>query len=183
MIGMVQQTNVGCILCTDIVIIRCVQRTLRIQREDPEQSNLSYAFSGYQLKLGHNSFPNVFGNAVSKIYFAKLIRGINSATRVQTMLAETVQGWYKKERDRGRAEGKEEGRAEGREEGLQEGKVEGRMEGKAEGLIFMLETRFEPLSAQQKKQIFSLADYEIMRAMECLFQATSLDDIFAVVKS
>ncbi len=93
------------------------------------------------------------------------------------MLAETVQGWYKKEREKGRAEG----RAEGKVEGKAEGKVEGEEKGKVKSLIFMLETRFESLDSAQKEQIFNLADHEVMRAMEYLFQATSLDDFFAFI--
>ncbi|HHL19297.1 MAG TPA: transposase [Thiothrix sp.] len=139
-----------------------VLQNLIIWLDDPEQSNLSYAFSAWLTKV---FLPKHYPN--TEFYEIETLEG------VQTMLAETVQGWYKKEREKGRAEGRAEGKAEGR--------VEGEEKGKAKSLIFMLETRFEPLSATEKQQIFHLADHEIMRAMEYLFQATSLDDFFAFI--
>ena len=68
-------------------------------------------------------------------------------------------------------------------EGRKEGRKEGRREGEANSLILLLETKFSPLSENQKNIIYSLQKEPLKKAMAYIFQASSLDEMFSYIKS
>jgi hypothetical protein len=70
------------------------------------------------------------------------------------------------------------------EKWFNEGKAEGRateIKSKAKLLIRLLEKRFQPLSEEQQRLVFSLKSDVIDSAIEYLFQANSLDEILEYI--
>lgn len=145
-----------------------VLENLVIWLDSPEQSNLAYAFSAW---LSQVLLPKRYPDA--QFHDVATLEGVN------TMLAETVQGWYDKIATKNKAEGIIEGEAKGIAKGIAEGEATGR----AKSLIFMLEKRFAPLDEAQQQLIFSLNTNETMKAMEYSFQAESLNDMFTLIKT
>ena len=62
-------------------------------------------------------------------------------------------------------------------------RLKAKLEGKAELLIDLLERRFQPLNEEQQDLIFALKSKVIASAIEYLFQASSLDEIFEYINT
>ncbi len=133
----------------------------------PEQSSLSQSIAVW--------IKNVLSK--SNLNNADLSKETMQLQEIKEMLAERVKKWPEKWFKEGLAEGRVEGRVEGREEGEAKGKIKG----KAELLIELLEKRFQALDKEQKEQIFSLESGVITLAIEHLFQASSLDEMFQYI--
>jgi len=117
----------------------------------PEQSSLSNSIAVW--------IKNVL--STSNLNNADLSKETMQLQEIKEMLAERVKKWPEK----------------WFKEGLEEGQVEGR----AELLIELLEKRFQVLNKEQKEQIFSLKSGVITLAIEYLFQASSLDEMFQYI--
>ncbi len=59
--------------------------------------------------------------------------------------------------------------------------VEGEIQGKTKLFIELLEKRFQSLSSEQKKIVLSIKSEVIFSAIEYLFQADSLDEMFGYI--
>ena len=90
---------------------------------------------------------------------------------IREMLAERVKKWPEKWLKEGEAIGEARGEARGK------------IEGKAELLIDLLKKRFQPLNEAQQDLIYSLKSKVITSAIEYLFQASSLDEIFEYINT
>lgn len=134
--------------------IREVLNSLVKWLDEPEQTSLSQSFAIWLTEvLLPKQYPNV------KFPEIDTLRGVSS------MLAETVQGWYKK----------------AEEKGEKIGEKKGEIKGKTKSLVFMLETRFGQLNQNQYEIINDLTDKIVMKAMAYLFQARSLDEMFKFI--
>ncbi len=98
---------------------------------------------------------------------------------IKEMLAERVKKWPEKWLKEGEAIGEARGKAIGETRG----KAIGEVKGKAKLLIELLEKRFQSLSEEQQDLIFSLKSNVIASAIEYLFQASSLDEIFEYINT
>ncbi len=68
-------------------------------------------------------------------------------------------------------------------EGFTRGKVEGKLLGEVNSLILLLKVKFSNPSQEQEDIIFSLKEEQVEQATAYIFQASSLDDMFAYIES
>jgi hypothetical protein len=144
--------------------IREVLRHLIDWLNMPEQLSLNRAFATWLVEI-----------ALPRQHPDTIFPEINNLEGVNSMLAETIQGWYAEAEAKGKAIGKAKGRAEG--------KAEGKVIGEAKTLILLLETKFTVLSDEQKQNIFKLKEEVLEKAVTYIFRATSLEDMFAYIES
>ena len=137
--------------------------------KQPEQASLS------------NSIAVWIKTVLSASHFndADLSNETLQLEEIREMLAERVKKWPDKWLKEGEAIGKAKGEAIGKAKGEAKGKVDG----KAELLIDLLERRFQPLNEEQQDLIFALKSKVIAFAIEYLFQASSLDEIFEYINT
>ncbi|EIJ42127.1 hypothetical protein BegalDRAFT_1227 [Beggiatoa alba B18LD] len=95
---------------------------------------------------------------------------------VKEMLDRAMEQMREKFKAEGRLEGILEGRREGKREGRREGLEEGVFKGKAEALITLLETRFAPLTIEEKERLFQLSHEKLI---ELLIKFYQIDNVAA----
>jgi predicted transposase YdaD len=138
----------------------------------PEQESLNRAFAVWLTEVAlpkqqpDTTFPEI-----------STLEGVNS------MLAETIQGWYAEAEAKGKAIGEAKGEARGKAIGEARGEIQGELKGKAKSLVFLLETKFSTLSQEQLACIFVMEEKQIEEAMRYIFATSSLDDMFRFIKS
>ncbi len=136
--------------------IREILKLLIEWLNSPEQASLNRAFAEWLVEVAlpkkhpDTKFPEI-GN----------LEGVNS------MLAETIQGWY----------------AQAELKGEKKGKIEGKAEGQAKSLVLLLETKFSSLSKAQQERIYELDEILIEKAMTYIFRASSIEDMFLYIDS
>jgi predicted transposase/invertase (TIGR01784 family) len=97
----------------------------------------------------------------------------------RTMLAKRVEEWNEKLLERGRQEGRQEGEREGRREGLQEGLQKGRREGEAGLVLSLLEQKFGPLDARNRKRVMSADEARLLAWAKKTLVAVRIADVFS----
>jgi hypothetical protein len=144
--------------------------------DTPEQQSLNRAFASWLVEV-----------ALPKQHPDAKFPEINNLEGVNSMLAETIQGWYAEAEAKGKKEGEKEGEKKGwikgKVAGKAEGKIEGNIEGQAKSLILLLETKFSSLSEDQRNSIFELKEAVIEKAMTYIFRTSSIEDMFLYIVS
>lgn len=112
---------------------------------------------------------------INRIVLRRLMPGqevpdVNELQEIDTMLAETVEGWTQ--------QWKEEGMQEGLQEGLQQGRQEGRKEGESALLQKQLERRFGPLPNWVNERLGQATSEQLETGGLDLLDAAGLDEVF-----
>ncbi|MDQ7089575.1 MAG: hypothetical protein Q9M50_02890 [Methylococcales bacterium] len=101
-----------------------------------------------------------------------------SINEVKTMIDATKEPYAQSYFIKGQAEGKIAGLVEGRTEGRSQGRTEGRTEATLSSLIIVLESRFDPLSVQQKQLLFNLNEPSLFPLLKKAATIESLSHFF-----
>ena len=136
--------------------IRAVLHTLAQWLASPEQLALQLSFTRW---IDEVLFPSCYPDAIPP--------NINYEQEGSDMLNKMVENWY----DGATAEG------------FTRGKVEGKLLGEVNSLILLLKVKFSNPSQEQEDIIFSLKEEQVEQATAYIFQASSLDDMFAYIES
>ena len=138
----------------------------------PEQESLNRAFAVWLVEV---ALPKQHPDA--KFPEISTLEGVNS------MLAETIQGWYAEAEAKGEKRGERIGEKRGAKRGERIGEKRGKKEGQAISLILLLETKFSTLNEKQRELIFEIEEALVEKAMTYIFRANSIEDMFLYISS
>lgn len=120
---------------------------------------------------------------INRIVLRRLMPGqevpeVNELQEIDTMLAETVEGWTQQWKEEGLQEGLQQGRQQGLQQGLQQGRQQGRQEGESALLQKQLERRFGPLPNWVHERLGQATPEQLETWGLDLLDATGLDEVF-----